>query len=533
MRSRFAINRMLAKVLGVLAISTAAHASGPVPNPYLAAQTYAITHFDSAQSNAFPYAVPSGTQSTPTLAFPQAPAGPINLMTLATTSSDYMWGVSATSVGYIDVRNNGFRRVATLLLPGVQSALVTLLSGLVYNPLLPLVNPIATVALAQTFLAQLPLGAGGGFPSAYSVVDNSNVLYINAGAQILALGYSPGGLLGPSIQILRSLDMSTILQSGESITGVVMTYDGNLAIVGSRSLTIVGRNFGTPKGRVTFGSDETISNSAAVDENNAVYVVSDKLMRKVVWTGSTLSQSAADGAWSAAYPTGDTFYTLFGSGSGSTPALMGFGSDPDKLVVITDGKKQMDLVAFWRDAIPSGFTNRIAGQIPVTCGLPPTYTGAIQSDQSVATNGYGAFVVNNVSTSNTGTSPLVDNLLRGAPGAPPAPLGVQRFAWDTQTHTWSSVWARADVSSDNMIPSVSAASNLVFVNGFYPANNQGWTLDGLDWNTGATVHQTILGPGPVGNGFYAEIQYLPDGDLLFNSLLGPMRVQEPGGAVLP
>ena len=83
-------------------------------------------------------------------------------------------------------------------------------------------------------------------------------------------------------------------------------------------------------------------------------------MHKVVWTGSTLSADPADGAWVTSYPTGDTYPTIFGSGSGATPTLMGFGSDADKLVVITDGKKRMSLVAFWRDAIPTGFSERIA-----------------------------------------------------------------------------------------------------------------------------------------------------------------------------
>ena len=42
-----------------------------------------------------------------------------------------------------------------------------------------------------------------------------------------------------------------------------------------------------------------------------------------------------------------------GYGTGSTPTLMGFGDDEDKLVVITDGAKRMKIVAFWRDNIPS------------------------------------------------------------------------------------------------------------------------------------------------------------------------------------
>ena len=110
----------------------------------------------------------------------------------------------------------------------------------------------------------------------------------------------------------------------------------------------------------------------------------------------------ADGAWFSSYDAPEDavlFIVKFEPGSGSTPTLMGFGKDADRLVVITDGSRRMNLVAFWRDEIPQDFvqqdgtpSRRIAGQIPVTCGYSqlPTW---IQSEQSVVVNGYGAFVV--------------------------------------------------------------------------------------------------------------------------------------------
>ncbi len=42
-----------------------------------------------------------------------------------------------------------------------------------------------------------------------------------------------------------------------------------------------------------------------------------------------------------------------------------------------------------------------------------------------------------------------------------------------------------------------------------------------------------MGPGLLGNGYYALLQFMPDGDLLFNSILGPTRVQLPSGVVNP
>ena len=52
----------------------------------------------------------------------------------------------------------------------------------------------------------------------------------------------------------------------------------------------------------------------------------------------------------------------------------------------------------------------------------------------------------------------------------------------------------------------------------------------MDWDTGATVHRTIFGKSNYGNGAYAILQFLPNGDLLFNSLVDPYRASKIGRA---
>ena len=52
----------------------------------------------------------------------------------------------------------------------------------------------------------------------------------------------------------------------------------------------------------------------------------------------------------------------------------------------------------------------------------------------------------------------------------------------------------------------------------------------MDWTTGQTVHRTIFGQDNLGNGAYALIQFIENGDLLFNSVGGPIRVHLPDGA---
>jgi hypothetical protein len=201
---------------------------------------------------------------------------------------------------------------------------------------------------------------------------------------------------------------------------------------------------------------------------------------------------------------------------------MGFGNDEDKLVVITDGAKRMNLVAFWRNEIPDG-SQRIADTIPVTCDLP-NETEWIQSEQSVVVYGYGAFVVNNipanVSDDLIGQNKILQVALMGP--AYDTAYGAERFEWNPKTNELSSVWARSDVSSTSMVPIHSQSGNMALINGYRPLT--GWEILGLDWDTGETVHQTIFGDMNSGNGAYAILQYLDDDDLVFNSFAGPIRI---------
>ena len=305
-----------------------------------------------------------------------------------------------------------------------------------------------------------------------------------------------------------------------------MTYYRKLGIAGGHSITVIDRDFKEAPQTVKFDSDENATNSIAVDEKNGIYLATDKYMRKVVWTGTKLSQDEKDGAWKSEYETSEEPPAIkVGKGTGSTPTLMGFGDDEDKLVVITDGAERMNIVAFWRDKIPAGFkqqagtkSNRIAGQMQITAGLPKN-TKWVQSEQSVVVKGYGAFVVNNM-IPEAPKDKLVALLSIGP--VIDTPHGAERLEWNPKTHSWKSIWVRSDVTSISTVPSLSGPSNIVFINGYY--KDSGWEVTGMDWNTGKTVHRSIFGKDNFGNGAYAIMQFLPNGDLLFNSIAGPIRI---------
>ncbi len=72
-----------------------------------------------------------------------------------------------------------------------------------------------------------------------------------------------------------------------------------------------------------------------------------------------------------------------------------------------------------------------------------------------------------------------------------------------------------------MIPTNGQSSIMALILGW---SSNGWDVLGLDWNTGKTVHQTIFGNENFGNGAYAILEYTNNDDLIFNSIVGPIRI---------
>ena len=232
-----------------------------------------------------------------------------------------------------------------------------------------------------------------------------------------------------------------------------------------------------------------IRNGVAVDSDGGIYIASQEHMHKIVWTGDRLSTDEEDGAWSARYLNG------WGHGTGATPSLMGFGAG-DRFVVITDGEPVMNVVLFWRDEIPEGWQppegapdRRIAGMLPADMGG----LDLIQSEQSVIVSGYGALVVNNVPRNVPWYLPeRAASLLISYLGSSPRhqPYGVQKFEWDRDRRRFRRAWLNREISSPSCVPIASYASGRVYLIG---ARNNLWTLEALDWESGASVFHAVIG----------------------------------------
>lgn len=499
------------------------------PNPFLSSPHYSVTAFDSQQSDSFPHPLRPGRFDVDLTTLPRVLGGPVNITCLASTRPGRMWAMATDRVTLVDVADGRFDVLATLALPGVDPIDDARLAELAAIELTSI--DAATEMATEMFGAHPELRTANGL---YTVADRDDVVYVNAGSTIHAITTADPEDPAAGLRVLRSLDTTEFFEpftfgdypAAVKLIGMNLTYDGHLVIGAFGQLAVVDREFLAEPQVHTFPAGQLLSNSFAIGEDGGIYVATGSLlpgapglMHRLVWSDGRLSSDDRDGAWIAEYPGGDWAPAVkIGTGTGSTPTLMGFGPDEDHLVVITDGQDRMHLTAFWRDELPAGATSRIAGSIPVSCGQSDDVAW-IQSEQSVATLDWGALVVNNV-TSEGQQDRLIDVFVSG-PLATPA-YGVERFEWDTSTHEWRSVWARSDLASISQVPVVSVTSRVAAVNTYSDAD--GWEVTGVDWETGETVHRTVFGRATAGNGAYALVQVLEDGDMLFTSVTGPVRV---------
>tara|TARA_R110000772_G_scaffold61283_1_gene138134 strand:+ start:127272 stop:128885 length:1614 start_codon:yes stop_codon:yes gene_type:complete len=508
----------------------------PERNPFLSADIYGVTHINPAKQNSIPYKIPLKTQHIDLDSLVPVWGGPVNNATYASTTPGYFWSVSTDRIALIDARAKRWIRVADIDLPGAKRRSLGTLKKIVEHE-------YRNMKDAETHIKSLLGDQPGSIMPAgiYALVSDQDIVYANAGTVVSAIGRVDPQDVSKGLEIKAQFDTAKIIPPtsvfGEKarvgLVGMNMTYDGHVVIGALNGIAVI--DAALKKGHFqSFNDDNQMAtNSLAVDSKNGIYVATGSkkprlpgVMHKFVWTGDKISDDPSDGAWKAQYDGGDWPPAIkAGTGTGSTPTLMGFGTDEDRLVLITDGTNRMKLVAFWRDEIPAdaqeiagALSPRIADQKAVTAGISEQ-SDWLQSEQTIIVSGQGAFVVNNLIEEGH-PDRIIDVMTVGPVHRPPS--GVEKMVWNQEENRFYSAWTRGDVVSVSMVPLASSGSGAVFVNGY--SDKDGWEVTGLDWETGATVSRTIFGHDNKGNGTYAILQFLEDGDMLFNSVIGPYRI---------
>jgi hypothetical protein len=362
-------------------------------------------------------------------------------------------------------------------------------------------------------------------PSWYRVLNSRNELFMghrSTDGTFSIRAYAERDNSDPASPIYLAREWKLHRGSG-TIFGIQMTYDGYIAFVTQDgTLTLLSQDFGEhhsiklepkKKGDVNSGDifNSYVRNGLATDDRGGIYVVTRDNMNRIQWTGRALSTKAADGAWSLPYPNAQ------GIGSGTTPSLMGWGEQEDHLVLIADGTRGNNMMAFWRDEIPEdwqgipGFDRRVAGVTPVDFGVqgaaPP------QVENSIMVYGYGAFLDNTNPVTelpdqgNGGKQWLAESYFMHVPGH--EAKGGTRISWDPERRVLETSWNN-QTNFASSICSLSGGNDTVYCWG---NRDREWTMEAVDWQTGESRFHYILGASHKFNVFGTPILIAPNGSI--------------------
>ena len=362
----------------------------------------------------------------------------------------------------------------------------------------------------------------------YNLFDKDGFHYcVYGGTKVLKT--TDDDLVRAPVRVVESVDVAAALprKAAKAVTRIIglgMTYDGYLAAAAPGALVVLDRDLKV-KSHVIF-SGEAVDNSIAIDERGGIYVVTSRRMLKVVWNGERLSTDEQDGAWESGYEwTPDEKVLAAGPisrGSGTTPTLMGFGTDPDKLVVIADAAESgTNLVAFWRDEIPADFTQKPGTKSRRIADQARIEISQLTIEPSPNVLGYGVAVINGSYPQPYKIPGFPNAFTAGVTRA--APLGIEKFDWNPQTRRFDKAWINPTIdNSDIMVPVVSAKTGLLYAAHKEHGNYQ---YVGLDWTTGALRERWIFpDDSRLWNAFGGITTILEDGDLMIGGAFGIKRV---------
>ncbi|HEX8121720.1 MAG TPA: hypothetical protein VF549_10705 [Solirubrobacteraceae bacterium] len=383
-----------------------------------------------------------------------------------------------------------------------KGRIVTVCVGL-DRPVLALKDPITLATLASMNLPARQLGAANPFQDfsggGYFYLDERDRAIMPTTDRHL---YVVEETEQPGFNIERDVDLNGVLASDDKIVSVLPDWSGRMWFVAKSGVVgSVARDADTIK---TFDTKEVISNSFAVDEDGAVYIVTDGALYRFAAGPDGTPQVV----WRQAYPNGGAQKPGQSSaGSGTTPTIGTNGT-----VAITDNADPMDVVVY----------DRRSGE--EICRQPVFEKGAGSTDNSLIMAGNAIVVENNYGYTN----PTVTQ--NGNTTSP----GVERVDYDMKARTCTKVW-HSDEHSPTVVPKLSLANGLVYIYTKEPQDDGDdvWYLTALDFRTGRTVFKALAGEGLGHNNNYAPVTLGPDGSAYVGVLGGLVRLadaQPPPGA---
>ena len=292
--------------------------------------------------------------------------------------------------------------------------------------------------------------------------------------------------------VQASYDIRGAVPSGDGVISTLPDWSGRLwfatkgGVVGwvdPRTGAVRSRALGEP-----------IGNSFAVDEENGVYIVTDKALYRFEATPGGI-----DTVWREGYANDDQKKPgQTQRGSGTTPTLFGPG-----LAAITDNADPIRVVVMRRGRSTGGRSRTV-------CATPVFSKGASSDDQSliavnrslIAENNYGYTGPPSVQSGRT-TQP-----------------GLERVDVRRGLRRCPKIW-RSEERAPSVVPKVSLDGGLVYTYTKPPGRSDDpWYLTALNFRNGRTVWKQLAGYGLGHNNNYAPVTIGPDNGTAYVGALG-------------
>lgn len=366
----------------------------------------------------------------------------------------------------------------------------------------------------------------------YTFLDKDGNYWAVYGTSVYKVADKKTGDVNSKLEIKASLDLRKQLPKDKAdtidrLTGFSANYDGT-AVVAMEGLVGVVSNDLTHLDYVLLDG-EAVDNGVATDADGGIYLVTSKFMRKLKWDGKHLSKSEKEGAWKATYEWVHQPDITLSRGSGTTPTLMGFGDDEDKLVIIADAGKPVNVVAFWRNEIPADAklvpgetTKRMAGKIPLSVDIQGTV------EWSPHVYGYRTMVFNSTwpdpvpaKLMNKGSA-IYYNVL-GTGTTRKSTYGAEQFIWNEINNDFERSWKNESIPLTWTLSPVSSSSNSVVLASLHDGE---YKMHRLNWLTGEQESVISLGKNHIFNSIGGVFVPMPNGDYYLTGMFGPVRISQ-------
>ncbi|MEV0355814.1 hypothetical protein AB0H71_07065 [Nocardia sp. NPDC050697] len=451
---------VLAAAVWLLAAPGVAHAVPQPPHPFLGPAGSATMHGDAGSSDTTPYSGP-GTGPLAVRADPLAAACPTLLQ-----GRD-----------------------------GLVVALCTSIAGQV--PTVHLLDP------EHGSLAALPLVKGSLLGGVYAYLDQDDRLVAVDGERALVRVAHHRDADGRwRLEIAERTDLSGAIPQGDSVTGLVPDWSGNVWFATGRGVA----GLRTPDGRTsTVDLGEQVANSISAAPDGHVAVATTHALYELTAPGG-----AARIAWRAPYDRGTARKPgQLSHGTGSTPTYFGPRTGSEYLTIVDSADAGVRVLVF-----RSGTGELVCAQPVLTAGGPGSENSPIGAGHSVFVAGtYGypyPTVPGDAGPAVPPTAPFTGGLTR---------VDVD----DAGCHT---VWDSAIRSA--AVPHLSTADNLLYTltrhgpDTATPAD--GFSVTVLDPATGAVLADSPA-PGTVlDDPLQMSPLILPDGRMLQGTVTGVLRI---------